>query len=82
MYINMGMKSSKKKIKRVDENASFKPRDIDKELPMPIGIFGENVHNSSFIGNTFVDVPTPMFIRGTGNIFYGNRSINSKKNHK
>lgn len=59
----------------MDEDIPSFKRNIEDELPKPIGIYGKNVHNSIFINNTFVGIPTPFYIEGSNNFFWNNRSF-------
>lgn len=74
---------SRKKPRRVDESATLPIRDIDKEIPKPIGIYAEDIYDSIFLNNTFVGIPTPIYIKhGRGNIFINNKAYGSRKHSK
>ncbi|MGA2308189.1 MAG: hypothetical protein ABSG57_01410 [Candidatus Bathyarchaeia archaeon] len=65
----------KTRARKVDEEVPLRVRNIEDELPKPIGIYAENLSNSVFINNTFVGVPTPIYIkRGRNNVFWNNRA--------
>lgn len=65
----------KRGARRVDEEIPLRVRNIEEELPKPIGIYGENVSNSVFINNVFVGVPTPIYIKGgRNNVFWNNKA--------
>jgi hypothetical protein len=66
--------TKKRRTKRIDEDVPLHVRNIENELPRPIGIYGENVRNSIFANNTFVGIPTPIYIKGDKNIFWNNRA--------
>jgi len=69
-----------KRARRIDDDVPLHVRDIDKEIPKPIGIYAENIHNSVFINNTFVGIPTPIYIRhGKKNFFWNNKVYAKKK---
>ncbi|MCJ7631606.1 hypothetical protein MUP77_04295 [Candidatus Bathyarchaeota archaeon] len=60
--------------RKVDEGVPLRVRNIEEELPKPIGIHAENLSNSLITNCTFVGVPTPIFIRrGKNNVFWNNR---------
>lgn len=74
---------NRKRARRLDEDVPLHVRNIDDELPKPIGIYGENVSNSVFANCTFVNVPTPIYIKkGKNNIFWNNRSIRTVSNRR
>lgn len=62
------------KPRRVDEDVPTTTRNIDNELPRPIGIYGRNVHHSVFRNNTFVGMATPIYLEGNENILINNRA--------
>ena len=72
-------KRKKIRVRRVDEDVPVHIRNIEDELPKPIGIYGENIYHSVFVGNTFVGIPTPMYIKGDKNIFWNNRAYLPKR---
>lgn len=72
-------KRRKRRMRRVDEDVPVHIRNIKDELPKPIGIYGENVHHSIFIDNTFVGIPTPIYVKGDKNIFWNNRAYLQKR---
>jgi len=67
-------KPKKRRIKRVDEDVPVHIRNIEDELPKPVGIYGENVYCSRFVNCTFVGCRTPMYIKGDKNVFSNNRA--------
>jgi hypothetical protein len=69
----------KERIRRLDEDVPLNIRNINKELAKPIGIYGENINNSVFINNTFVGIPTPIYVKGENNIFWNNKSYFPKR---
>jgi hypothetical protein len=69
----------RQKPRRIDEDIPLHARNIDDELRRPVGIYGENVSNCVFSNCTFVDVPTPIYIKnGKNNVFWNNRSIRTR----
>jgi hypothetical protein len=69
----------KMRVKKIDENIPFKPRNVDEDVPKPIGIYGKDISHCVFVNNTFVDVPTPILIEdGYNNFFWNNRSFKTR----